>query len=79
MRLQTRTVKAEDIPDQSFVYDPRKKRFFYVDFVEHEEKKTTLIFEPDANPDNWIYWGVKNDRLFQVVELYKVTPKTFYS
>ncbi len=45
MRLQTKKVKAKDVPTAVFIFLPKEKRFFFVDDYEHIGNKVILIFE----------------------------------
>jgi len=67
MNFETRTLKAEDIPNNVFVYMPDKKMFFYVDGTDVEDQYTTLVFEPDDDPKTWVYKRVRNSTEFQVL------------
>jgi len=49
MRLDHVKVKAKDLECDCLIYLPKEKRFFWVDNIDVEEDRVTLIFEEGIN------------------------------
>ena len=75
MRLVTELVPAKFVPVDSFIYDKRKKRFFFVDDKDVEETHTTFYFEEGLSEKgiSEYTWVVRNEENLIVVMQYKCT------
>lgn len=45
MRLETKTLKAKEVPVDCFIYVPEEGMFFWVDDFDHEDNYVTFYFE----------------------------------
>ena len=80
MRLSTKKIKAEDCPNDVFVYDEENKEFIFVDVAEKEEDKTTLIFEEKVDETGLVNyeWQLDNEEEIYVVSHYKIDENIFW-
>jgi hypothetical protein len=78
MLIKTVKIKAENLPDDVFIFLPKENKFFFTDFVEYGDKYVVAHFEPDSNPENWVHKRFKNDADLIIVSDYEVNENNLY-
>lgn len=75
MMLDTIMLKAKEVPENVFIFLPKKKAFIYVDFIEYVDDKVIFIFEIDVIQDGLEYVMSKHNEndLIRVVLDYNIT------
>lgn len=75
MNLETIMLKAKEVPENVFVFLPKKKAFIYVDGIEYIDDKVIFIFEINLTEDGLGYVTSKHNEndLIRVVLDYNIT------
>jgi hypothetical protein len=73
-KLETVVLNAKDVPEDSFIYIPKEKRFFFVDDKQIEGSKTIFYFEDIENKSGFIDHHIAFGNYTKITVVSKYTP-----